>query len=149
MITIGVIGHGQDQETIIQLIDQLYRNFTDPILKKQLKITDVTEEKIFSHSVLKTIDVLLYTSGEYIHLPSSRGKAFPISNFQGILVVNMDDPNVFTFLQNYQSTVVTYGINPRASVTASSIQQDRKGEILIQCRIQRKLFTGKGVIIEP
>lgn len=49
---------------------------------------------------------------------------------------------------NKKSLVITYGLNPLATVTASSIRSEpEQGEFF--CCIQRSLVTLKGKIIEP
>ena len=59
------------------------------------------------------------------------------------LLLNADVENNLEFLQNKKITVITYGLNPKSTVTISSINEE---EILIA--LQRNIKTLQGNIIE-
>jgi UDP-N-acetylmuramoyl-L-alanyl-D-glutamate--2,6-diaminopimelate ligase len=45
--------------------------------------------------------------------------------------------------------LITYGLNSKASITASSIQQDIEKERIVQCCLQRELITLSGKLVDP
>jgi len=60
------------------------------------------------------------------------------------LIVNSDIVSNLNVLDNLQITVISYGFNSKATITASSVDED---EVLV-C-VQRNIISSKGKIIEP
>jgi hypothetical protein len=60
------------------------------------------------------------------------------------LLVNADDPRGFSGLVGCRAKIITYGMNPRACITASSI-----GDETMQICVQRTLPSAAGRDILP
>lgn len=60
------------------------------------------------------------------------------------LIVNSDIISNLNILDNLEATVITYGFNPKSTITASSVNED---EVLV-C-IQRNMINSKQKSIEP
>lgn len=60
------------------------------------------------------------------------------------LIINSDIESNFNLLENIRATVITYGFNTKATITASSVNEE---EIMI-C-IQRNIKNKNGQILEP
>ena len=60
------------------------------------------------------------------------------------LIINSDLEKNLELLENVKATVITYGFNSKATITASSVEED---EILL-C-IQREIEDKNGNIVEP
>jgi len=60
------------------------------------------------------------------------------------LIINSDIENNLNLLKDIKATVITYGFNSKATITASSVEED---EILL-C-VQRSIKTKNGKDIEP
>ena len=60
------------------------------------------------------------------------------------VIINSDIENNLNILENIKATVLTYGFNSKATVTASSVEDDD----IILC-LQRTLQTKSGKNIEP
>lgn len=72
-------------------------------------------------------------------------KIAPHAHADYITLLNTDQT---THLLNKQALLVTYGFNPRASVTVSSLRSEASQTEMFCC-IQRTLITLKGRLIEP
>jgi UDP-N-acetylmuramate-alanine ligase len=67
---------------------------------------------------------------------------------KGIVIVNMDDNELISLLHGIKHHTLTYGFNPKASITASSIgDTDFKGSFV--CCLQRTVYALNGMIFEP
>jgi UDP-N-acetylmuramyl pentapeptide synthase len=73
-----------------------------------------------------------------------------IYNFSsGIIITNADDElSNKLFAQGINSTLITCGLNPKSSITASSISYEDEGYGFNYC-VQRSFFNLKGRLIEP
>lgn len=73
-----------------------------------------------------------------------------IYNFpSGIIITNADDElSNKLFAQGINSTLITCGLNPKSSITASSISYEDEGYEFNYC-VQRTFFNLKGKLIEP
>lgn len=67
---------------------------------------------------------------------------------KNIIIINTDDKRIFPFSIGAGSTLITCGLNIKASVTASSVSEDYDLE-RIQCCIQRTIKTVSGARLEP
>ncbi|KHO62089.1 Mur ligase [Thermoanaerobacter sp. YS13] len=71
--------------------------------------------------------------------------SFPSS----IMITNADDElSNKLFAQGINSTLITCGLNPKSSITASSISYEEEGYEFNYC-VQRSFFNLKGKLIEP
>lgn len=76
-------------------------------------------------------------------------QAVPVlSEGKNILIINSDCKNMFPFSIGTKTTLITCGLNGRASVTASSVNWD-DGLDSVQCCIQRAISTIGGERLEP
>ena len=60
------------------------------------------------------------------------------------VIINSDIEDNLSILENIKATVITYGFNSKATITASSVEDEE----IILC-LQRALQTKKGKTIEP
>jgi UDP-N-acetylmuramyl tripeptide synthase len=67
---------------------------------------------------------------------------------KGFAVVNMDDTELVSLLQGIKQHILTYGFNPKASITTSSIGDTIFKENFICC-LQRTIFAINGKVFEP
>lgn len=89
---------------------------------------------LFITDTKKTCDLLL------LH------KLCPYPSPDYMAIVNTDEENL---LQNhFHALTISYGLNPLATVTASSISHD-DNDISFSCCLQRGIVTLKGAIVEP
>ena len=65
----------------------------------------------------------------------------------GILILNADEKNISGLRFTKPINVISYGFNPKSTVTASSVIEDEY--LCVQCCIQREFFTLDGSVIEP
>jgi len=65
----------------------------------------------------------------------------------GAVVLNSDEKNIAGIRMFKPVKLITYGLNPKSSVTASSIDMD--GRISVQCCIQRSFENLLGDVLEP
>ena len=65
-----------------------------------------------------------------------------------IIIANSDDMNAFEFLSEIKICIITYGLNMRSTVTASSIEQGESLFNFVYC-LQRQISTFNNDIIEP
>ncbi|WHH59017.1 Mur ligase family protein [Petroclostridium sp. X23] len=75
-------------------------------------------------------------------------KLFESMEKQNIAIVNNDDNTVLELLKGTRMCVITYGLNSKATITASSIEQDVQDISLNYC-IQRIITTLNKFAIEP
>jgi UDP-N-acetylmuramate-alanine ligase len=64
-----------------------------------------------------------------------------------ILLINSDDKSVVELIKNNKAPVITFGLNPKASVTASSVMENEYLTVL--CCVQRAFATFTGAVVEP
>lgn len=93
--------------------------------------------------------------GEYIFLPpKGRGRRDVVLLHQAaqfvppadyITILNADEKQI---LYNKKSMLITYGFNPLATMTASSIRSE-EGRTVFSCCLQRSIATLKGRVLEP
>jgi hypothetical protein len=119
--------------------DMLYKNeyYDDIVIEK------IDSRNIGSNDVLKNdFDVLIVNSlsgfGDSVRLEIE-------SRDSGLVIINSDEKDIFKMIKNTGGvpSVVTYGINSRASVTVSSISESR-----VVCCVQRALPTFGGGVTE-
>mgnify|MGYP005806713757 CR=1 FL=1 len=67
----------------------------------------------------------------------------------GYAIINADDCTVFPYILPDNINVITCGVNSRAVVTFSAINEYRNGKETIQCCVQKAIKTISGKYIEP
>ena len=65
----------------------------------------------------------------------------------GAVILNADEKNIAGLKVHKPVKLITYGLNPKSTVTASSINMD--GRVSVQCCIQRSFMSFFGDILEP
>lgn len=76
-------------------------------------------------------------------------KILNIISVQSILIINCDDKKIFKFLKGSRRKIITYGLNNKSCITASSIQDNEDILQELQCCIQRIIPTFSNNKIEP
>lgn len=66
----------------------------------------------------------------------------------GVLIINADDENLSDTIRGIKTHIVTYGFNPKSSITASSIGDNFSDSYYIFC-LQRSIVNICNVRIEP
>ncbi|NMA83497.1 MAG: hypothetical protein GX962_06495 [Epulopiscium sp.] len=144
MITIGIVGNEKHQKIVKRLLEQFLLH---PM--ENIEIVGITKTIDFTSIFLSPIHILLDTSREWKTSPGQDYGMDSILDTQGIMIMNWDNMNYFSWHKYQSMSIITYGINPKACVTASSIQQDMSGNTTIQCCVQRPFITRDGELIEP
>ncbi|AIS52034.1 UDP-N-acetylmuramate-alanine ligase [Thermoanaerobacter kivui] len=76
-------------------------------------------------------------------------KNYVAKNLANNIIINADDKNVNKlFMEDINSTLITCGMNPKSSITASSIVYEEGGYKFNYC-VQRSFFNLRGELIEP
>lgn len=141
---------GLDGKRVKGYLSELEKNNTDILILK-LDLSEISEE-IYDYL---RFDIIVFTdkadeiNGEnelnYMELVR---RAFSLLNEKGIAIVNADDNDLNGFFKDIKHYIVTYGFNPKASMTTSSI-----GDLMVKenmlCCLQRKIYTKNGTVIEP
>jgi len=102
-------------------------------------------------------DIAIHTNIGYDHMDFHKTKTdyikskkmlFDSLKKNGISIINLDDREGLKLIEgNTNTLVVTYGLNPKSSITASSLKLQDKTEFNLY--IQRGLTAINGVEIEP
>lgn len=123
-----------------------YENIENCIDKKLEKELNVNREKIFDIKE-KNIENIKNISFETIIIArefNNKEILKRIIEKANYLIVNSDIKENLDMLLNMKATIITYGFNSKATITASSVQDEE----MIIC-VQRTMQTIKGKIIEP
>ncbi|WP_058485800.1 Mur ligase family protein [Defluviitalea phaphyphila] len=128
-------------------IEELNKNSVDMVI---IKLTEEGLKRDWFSSI--NFDVIIYTvtrnEKKYkLFYPIERKIFYNVSK-NGVIIINSDDRKIFKLLKGNKTRLITYGFNSKASVTASSIQQEEKDR-RIQCCVQRTIITFSGKKLEP
>lgn len=141
---------GLDSKRIRAYISELEKNNVDLLLFKT-ELSDI--DKFFSDEV--QFDILIYTDSvedssliEKSQYAQKLERIFSLMADKGVAIVNMDDGDLIGILQGMKHRFITYGFNPKASVTTSSIGDTVFKEGFICC-LQRSISTHTGKVVEP
>lgn len=90
-------------------------------------------------------DVLIFIKGR------KKESIVPLKNIKesGYIIINADDYDTFPFFIPNGVNLVTCGVNSRAALTFSGIDENINGRETIQCCIQKGIKTFSGRFIEP
>ena len=119
------------------------------LIKKTFETSDIKENKIKISNINKYGDnfsadiIVLNTINPITNLTKAIDKA---ANF-GAIVLNSDEENFAGPGLKRPVKLITYGLNPKSTVTASSI--DMEGPVSVQCCIQRSFENFSGDVLEP
>ena len=67
----------------------------------------------------------------------------------GYVIINTDDCSTLPYILPKGINIITCGVNSRAAVTFSAIDENKSGRETIQCCVQSYIKTLSGRIIEP
>lgn len=169
MVRIGIIGDGEDFHTM-KTISRLYQSKGIKVFSKQVtNAAPATPFKWITQAGRKKAEILLIAmeqnqlsakiwNGVRFHIlvylkgkKENREKSKKLSDFlaeKNVVILNSDDRDLFPFSISTGTTLITCGINSKASVTASSVICDGVHET-IQCCIQRAIHTISGEKLDP
>lgn len=129
---------------------ELKRNNTDYLL---LKININEEYKEISESIY--FDIMIYDDKaddirgiNQINYTTSMRRIFSLLDRKGMAIVNIDNTDLIRILEGTERYTVTYGFNPKASVTTSSVGGDIDNENFMCC-LQRSISARNGTLVEP
>ena len=129
---------------------ELKKNGVD-ILLIGIKLEDLIHDVFLGFN----FDVIIFVNqadeileGDNNNIKELTEKLFLLTDDKGTVILNADDHERISLLQGKRYSVLTYGFNSKASVTASSIGEGIYRESFICC-LQRNLLTNDGNIIEP
>ncbi|NLM13913.1 MAG: hypothetical protein GX209_09240 [Epulopiscium sp.] len=121
----------------------------------EMLIVKITEEGIINNWFSDIdFDILIYTIGRSEEdykckaLYSGERRLFFTLSKDAVSIVNADDRSIFKLLKGNKTHLITYGFNSKASITASSIQEEEFNK-RVQCCVQRTLTTFSGRELEP
>ncbi|NLK21572.1 MAG: hypothetical protein GX308_05715 [Epulopiscium sp.] len=145
-LNLGSVVYGEEV-CFLNYIKELEKNNID------IAILRLTKEGIKNNYFLGiAFDIIIYTidrgEEEYKKFYLDKGKLFFALNADGVYIMNADDRGAFKLLKGSRTRLITYGFNPRASITTSSIQQEDINKRLQFC-VQRTLTTFSGKKLEP
>ncbi|MDR1066864.1 MAG: hypothetical protein LBL35_05465 [Clostridiales bacterium] len=90
----------------------------------------------------KRFDMVILTGAN-----ENAAKFIPTLSKNDILLINTDDEGAVRMIKDNKAPIITFGLNPKASVTASSVVESEYSTIL--CCVQRTLATFTGAAVEP
>lgn len=114
------------------------------IISIKLNYDDIFNEK---YNFIN-FDILIFENCGIIEEKIEKNILDSIIN-ENLLVINSDDKKIFKFLNGIKSKLITYGLNSKACITDSSIQNENDILKELQCCIQRTIPTLKQTKIEP
>lgn len=91
-------------------------------------------------------DILVYAGNDEYLLGAAR--IYSKLKEKDAAVVNVDDEKSLLIMKGVKTHVITYGFNPKASITASSVGEITSGAEIICC-LQRNITAKNGRVIEP
>lgn len=141
---------GLDSRLIKSYVNELEKNNVEVLILK-INIFDI-ENEIFNYL---HFDIMIYNdSANHLSDLNTESYAalmrrvFSFLDEKGTAIVNVDYNELIKFLQGLNRYVVTYGFNPKASITASST-----GDSLLKnsfmCCLQRTISARNGELVEP
>lgn len=141
---------GLDYRKVPEYKRELKKNGVD-ILLIGIKLEDLIHDVFLGFN----FDVIIFVNqadeileGDNNNIKELTEKLFLLTDDKGTVILNADDHERISLLQGKRYSVLTYGFNSKASVTASSIGEGIYRESFICC-LQRNLLTNDGNIIEP
>lgn len=93
-------------------------------------------------------DILVFQNCDIIKRNFKNSILNNISN-KNILIVNLDNKDIFKNLDGLNAKLITYGLNSKSCITASSIQNNEDYLQELQCCIQRTFLTFIESKLEP
>ncbi|HOQ17305.1 MAG TPA: Mur ligase family protein [Defluviitaleaceae bacterium] len=177
MIKVGVV-ENQDETTTIDILAQLckssgkkvsilkeyndvYRknysflSYINELIKNNMDMVIIhLSQEGLKNKWFKDInfDIIIYsvssTEKENADFPLDDNKFFLTLSQDAVGIINADDKELMHFFKRKINRLVTYGFNPAACITASSIQEEEINN-RIQCCVKKKLKTFSGRVLEP
>lgn len=141
---------GLDARLIKSYVNELEKNNVEVLILK-INIFDI-ENEIFNYL---HFDIMIYNdSANHLSDLNTESYAalmrrvFSFLDEKGTAIVNVDYNELIKFLQGLNRYVVTYGFNPKASITASSTG-DNLLKNSFMCCLQRTISARNGELVEP
>lgn len=140
---------GLDSRLIKSYINELEKNNIEILILK-VNFDDI-DNKAFEHIHFDTIVYNESHDGmnerDMENYTALMRRVFSFLDEKGTAIINVDRGELVQFLQGLNRHVVTYGFNPKASITASSTGDDFLKNFM--CCLQRTVSTKNGVLVEP
>ncbi|MCR4435903.1 MAG: Mur ligase family protein [Clostridiales bacterium] len=140
---------GLDSRLVKTYISELEKNKVEILILK-INLDDINNE-VYSYI---HFDTLIYNdksedAGEINieNYTTLMRRIFSSLDEKGTAIINVDCSDLIQFLQGLNRHVVTYGFNPKASITASSTGDDLLKNYM--CCLQRTISARNGLLIEP
>ena len=134
MVRIGVLVKKRDRR-ILSLIDDLLNGRDDCEIEEVSLLSPKRYDLVVLHSIDKR------NAGEKNNLKPLFFENSSVS--LNVILYNSDNKHVYSLLNGQRCNLITYGLNSKACITASSIRPDS-----VQFCIQRAFDTVSGVRVE-
>lgn len=172
MLKIGVLGSQGKTETIEMLKDLFQKSDLKVSVMKSIydegfettRYINTLKENHFDIAIIKLslralklhyfeqvkFDIIIYTTRENSTEDVQEAEIGILQhlNEQDYIIINADEIEILKKIHGKKVNIITYGLNPKASVTLSSIETIELSPT-VQCCIQRSLITLAGIEIEP
>lgn len=137
MAFIGVITSNKNEEVLKKSIENIVKNCSE-----KHSVIILTEENIQNMKNIKFNSIIINKENKIIE--NQKNVLKQILKNTKYLIINTDIYKKMEIMQNINITVITYGYNLKATVTASSINEER----ILLC-IQRNIQINSKSNIEP
>lgn len=137
MAFIGVITSNKNEEILKKSIENILKNCSE-----KYSVIILTEENIQNMKNIKFNSIIINKENNIVENMKTVLKQI-LKNTK-YLIINTDIYTKVEIIQNINITVITYGYNLKATVTASSINEER----ILLC-IQRNIQVNSKSNIEP
>lgn len=140
MISIGFVGFDKRKKVI-----DIFKHIVNKFSKEEIIIKEISAENIEQKDLdLENCNIIVFETNFF---EKCINKIINFTNLspKAILIVNYDDKSFFQILRGEFCRLITYGLNNKSCITASSIQDG--GEYI--CCIQRSFFDFFEKLIEP
>lgn len=141
---------GLGAKRVKSYISELSKNSVDILILK-IGCNEACDE-VLSNIVFDIIICTDKTDGfddnSKAQFPNPIKRALSMLDEKGLVIVNADDSTLMEFLTGLSRPIVTYGFNPRASITTSSVG-DTFFEGKFMCSLQKTICAKNGLTLEP
>lgn len=137
MAFIGVITSNKNEEVLKKSIENIVKNCSE-----KHNVIILTEENIQNMKNIKFNSIIINKENKIVE--NQKNVLKQILKNTKYLIINTDIYKKMEIMQNINITVITYGYNLKATVTASSINEER----ILLC-IQRNIQINSKSNIEP
>ncbi len=151
MITIGVVKSDKKMQALSLFSDICIQNNLKLSNDEKINCDILTIEINYEDFINKkynflNFDIIIFENCGIIEKTINKDENRDL--YVNVLVVNLDDKNIFKLLNGFKAKLITFGLNSKSCVTVSSIQNDYGLQEIEFC-IQRTIPTLIGTKIEP